>query len=696
MNKLGSIFGFLPIFLLAELPLALSQHSWEKTIGPYGGDARLICIVSDKVFVVKAGPSIFCSDDMGESWYSVSCPPIGFIHSLRSSPDGYLYALGDYTLFRSSDYGRTWSQLKIADQRIIYMAIGPSGELVTLSNNVLYRSDDHGERWKFLNIESPYISTSGIEIDPGGRIYVWAANNLMLKRLTPGASSWENVEIPYKLFTVGKIAFGRDKLIYVSTTNAGICRSNNDGATWSIVSVGLPSEIIRSFEVLPSGVLLAGVAPPKPDQNLFRSINNGNSWNPVEGVTSTFATHSIATDSSGLVFAANGALGVLVSRDEGITWKQAPISFSYPISVVASPSAVFVSLAGQGTFSSVTGGTTWSQISTRTGLLLKSDGRGSIYGSDGFGLMRYDITEGIWVGLWAVSLGHMSPVEIASNNDCYVGFYGSFKGGALGSAMRSTNRGANWTILSMDADFYKFVADPTGPVYAYTNFGAYRSTDYGSSWYRLSIPELTTILIARDGSKLAGSTTGVQITNDDGHSWSERGLSGYNVRVLLSNRTGDLFAATPYGMFQSIDGGKAWTLMTDGLPTLNIVDAALDSTGVLYAALAEGVLYKTRNSTVTKVSELPAFIPHEFVVHQNYPNPFNGHTTISFTLPRSDRVTIRIYDLLGREQAYLLSREMEAGVHTVPWDASAQPSGMYFYQVQAGNQAATRKLIIIR
>lgn len=696
MNKLGSIFGFLPILLLTDIPLAFSQPSWEKTNGPYGGDARLICILSHKVFVVKAGPSIFCSDDRGESWYSVSCPPIGFIHSLRSSPDGYLYALGDYTLFRSSDYGNTWFQLKIADQRIIYIAIGPSGELVALSNNVLYRSDDHGERWKSLNIESPYISTSGIEIDPGGTIYVWAANNLILKRLNPGASSWENVEIPYKLFTVGKIAFGRNNLLYVSTTNAGICRSTNKGATWSIINVGLPSEIIRSFEVLPSGVLLAGVAPPKPDQNLFRSTNNGNSWSPVEGVTSTFATQSIAIDSSGIVFAANGALGILVSRDEGTTWKQAPISFSYPISVVASPSAVFVSLAGQGTFTSVTGGTTWSQISTRTGLLLKSDGKGSIYGTDGFGLMRYDITERSWVGLWSVSLGHMSPVEIASNGDLFIGFYGGFKGDGLGWAMRSTDRGTTWSTFPIDADFYRFVADPTGFLYAYTNFGVYLVTNGNSGWYLVDVPELSNILVLRNGSRIAGSPMGIQIMNNDGRSWGLLGLFGYRIHTLLFNRTGHLFAATPSGMFRSTDDGKSWQSMNDGLPKLNILDAALDSTGILYAAVAEGGIYKTRNSTVTSVSESMEFIPHQFFVHQNYPNPFNGQTTISFTLSKPEHVTVRVYDLLGREQAHLLSREMDAGTHTVPWDAFRQPSGMYFYRVQAGEQMVLRKLTIIR
>jgi hypothetical protein len=89
-------------------------------------------------------------------------------------------------------------------------------------------------------------------------------------------------------------------------------------------------------------------------------------------------------------------------------------------------------------------------------------------------------------------------------------------------------------------------------------------------------------------------------------------------------------------------------------------------------------------------------VADEFALDQNYPNPFNPVTTISFSLAERSPVKLAVYDLAGREVASLLNEERDAGKYAVTFDGGALPTGVYFYQLQAGSFAAVRKLILMK
>ncbi|MCK5330269.1 MAG: T9SS type A sorting domain-containing protein, partial [Candidatus Marinimicrobia bacterium] len=89
-------------------------------------------------------------------------------------------------------------------------------------------------------------------------------------------------------------------------------------------------------------------------------------------------------------------------------------------------------------------------------------------------------------------------------------------------------------------------------------------------------------------------------------------------------------------------------------------------------------------------------LPDKFALHQNYPNPFNPITTIQYDLPEQSHVTIAIYDLLGREVTTLFSETQEAGYKSIQWNATNVSSGMYFYQIRAGNFVQTRKMVLLK
>jgi hypothetical protein len=81
---------------------------------------------------------------------------------------------------------------------------------------------------------------------------------------------------------------------------------------------------------------------------------------------------------------------------------------------------------------------------------------------------------------------------------------------------------------------------------------------------------------------------------------------------------------------------------------------------------------------------------------QNYPNPFNPSTTFKYSLPKTERVTLSIYDLLGKEVIKLIDEEKPAGEYETIWNASPYPSGVYFLRMQAGQFNETRKLILMK
>jgi hypothetical protein len=93
--------------------------------------------------------------------------------------------------------------------------------------------------------------------------------------------------------------------------------------------------------------------------------------------------------------------------------------------------------------------------------------------------------------------------------------------------------------------------------------------------------------------------------------------------------------------------------------------------------------------------------PKDFVLYQNYPNPFNPITSIQYAITSRQFVTLKVFDLLGKEVATLVNEELEAGIYKVDFNVAqiSRPenaSGIYFYKLQVGNFNETRKMILLK
>jgi hypothetical protein len=102
------------------------------------------------------------------------------------------------------------------------------------------------------------------------------------------------------------------------------------------------------------------------------------------------------------------------------------------------------------------------------------------------------------------------------------------------------------------------------------------------------------------------------------------------------------------------------------------------------------------NAKVTAVRDRVEPIVGTYALDQNYPNPFNPSTTISFTLPVRDQVTLKVYNMIGQEVATLINGENQAGTYFVDFDASRLASGVYFYTLQTSNFTSSKKMTLVK
>jgi hypothetical protein len=90
------------------------------------------------------------------------------------------------------------------------------------------------------------------------------------------------------------------------------------------------------------------------------------------------------------------------------------------------------------------------------------------------------------------------------------------------------------------------------------------------------------------------------------------------------------------------------------------------------------------------------FTPDKFILSQNFPNPFNPETNINFSIPVNAFVSLKVYDITGKEVASLISENMNAGTYSVVWNASEYTSGVYFYKIETGNFSDVKRMTLVK
>jgi hypothetical protein len=150
-------------------------------------------------------------------------------------------------------------------------------------------------------------------------------------------------------------------------------------------------------------------------------------------------------------------------------------------------------------------------------------------------------------------------------------------------------------------------------------------------------------------------------------------------------------------LFKSTNGGDMWSSFT-GLTSRSLNAISFYDVNHGFVVGDSGMIFHTSNGggVVVDAGKEPGPAPKEFLLDQNYPNPFNPVTVIRYQLAVNSFVTVRVYDLLGREVAMLVNEVKNAGGYNVQWDASGYASGLYFYRLQAGPFVEIKKMMLLR
>jgi hypothetical protein len=155
---------------------------------------------------------------------------------------------------------------------------------------------------------------------------------------------------------------------------------------------------------------------------------------------------------------------------------------------------------------------------------------------------------------------------------------------------------------------------------------------------------------------------------------------------------------TGYQSAPTIEPGKAYWVKVNGVGSLNLSSA---SATAVVSATQEG----SNRIRIEDAGETPppppdevvaGVLPTDYTLEQNYPNPFNPTTKIEYAIPAGGQVRISVFNALGEEVVRLVDEEEAVGYHSVSFDASGLPSGMYTYRISAGSYTAVRKMMLLK
>jgi photosystem II stability/assembly factor-like uncharacterized protein len=281
--------------------------------------------------------------------------------------------------------------------------------------------------------------------------------------------------------------------------------------------------------------------------------------------------------------------------------------------------------------------------------------------------------------------------------------------GRFGTVIRTNDGGVNWTpqtASTYDLQGVNFINNNTGWIVG--ALGTIRKTTNGGvNWFNQQSPDTNKLFCVSFYNESYGSAVGADgiiiNTTDGGFNWRRceshvqvalNGVSqtsGYNITVVGNMGT----------IIRSNDGGNSFHIQPINNTNLTLFGVSFMNAYKGVTVGGSGNILRTTNaggdsSSVIGIRNIQSSVPGQFMLYQNYPNPFNPTTNIRFSIPANSNVSLKIYNILGREISTLINTYLLAGTHEYIWNSGNLNSGIYFYSLSVNGYRQTKKMMLIR
>jgi photosystem II stability/assembly factor-like uncharacterized protein len=717
------ILTLLPAILWTLASPLLAQESgwrWQNPV-PQGNALNDIQVASESVaYAAGDHGTIVKSTNAGQHWELVNFPAVARLTELQFLDKNRGWVKGDRAgrvyLYRTTDGGSSWTQeIDLPATRIGFHFQSPERGWLAV-DSVVFRTSDGGLSWEESASVPARISQIYFVDSSNG----WALAGSKLFHSTDGGFAWQSVPLDsidwYGLVVLKKIQFVTADVGWLIAGSfgpnhtAGLVLGTTDGGLhWKEqLQVGIDFADYRTFTDIEFRNTELGWAVSYGE--VFRTTDGGQTWTSV-GFANYLRVCAPVDDARLLGGGVAGA--TFASADSGSSWQRTFRGFLGELNdVMAVDSSLLFAGGGHTLLRTRDGGSLWEELPVSVAGVGYFTIR-SIWFLDSLrGWAGYESTGG-WGGLlrttdgghsWTVQVGEIHRIFTVFFLDDSLGWFASGD-----HVYKTTDSGDSWFVAGSISPYVElesvfFATSDSGWAGGY--LGLARSVYGGSTWQLVDVDSTSRFVSdIQFTSALRGWVIGdgfMYRTTNGGASWENRsdvlppGASPSGVHFIDQDRGWVVGRNFGGKILATSDGGDAWTLLD--VPTDDpLLRVRFTKDGHGWILGSSGSILRLAAPAVLSVGgEEGASAPAELSLLQNYPNPFNASTVFSFSVPSSSPVLLKVYDLLGREIATVVDERLERGTYRRTFDWRDVPSGVYFYRLQAGGAAETKKFVVLR
>jgi len=677
MKKL--ILILLAVFLISEL----SFSQWIQTNGPVGGNANCFLYYNNKLYA-GCNSGAFYSTNHGISWSKISGLAGKEIRAFSQLGTAIFAGTGNSGVFISTNDGVNWSAANGGLSNLHIRSLTANGSAIIAGIETfnapggIFRSTNNGQNWTAIlssvNIWS--VFSTGINVYAGSfgqGIYISTDGGISFTSSNTGLSD---------LYVYSITSSGGN--VFVGT-NAGIYKSTDNGQSWFASNAGITSNYIRCLNVSGTNIF-AGTTT-----KIYLSINGGASW--AEVMTGLQNTYYNTVYSYGANTFAGNRIGIFATTNNGALWIARNQGFlSASVSDLEYVNGILFASTGSGLFSSSDNGDTWltnSLSNSNTSMLITLNNY--IFVVTSGGIFRTTNYGGNW-NLTGYTKNNIESVT-ASGTTLFVGTHDN-------GVCRSTNYGDTWDSVNTGLSSHDItgMGSNNGKIYAGTyGEGTFKSTDNGNTW--TSINFIGHIMdFAFDGDNvMVGRCDSIFRTTNNGITWQPvcAGLPMFCENTKLYQSGSNIFVTSCGSLYMTTNFGTNWKFRGQGIENYGTVTFAF-GTDKVFVGINSASVWKRGLAEIIGIKNISSLVPDKFSLSQNYPNPFNPSTNIRYQITNSKYVTLKLFDVLGKEIASLVNEKQSPGTYEVTWDGSNYPSGVYYYKLEAEDYSEVRKMVLVK